>query len=302
MSEESTRPQEPRTQKNLHYRLTCEEWLSISKELKLAELRVLYYLRTLDPFGDRQLNLKVIDIAQATGLQKGTVSKALRVLANHEYIDLEMVTVQIRVKKFPVENQVSYRKPESTTENFSASQETSAHHRKLESTTENFQKPEPFQRLGSGSPHTIQTLKTDQSLSNSATATQTVEKERETNKDDPEFKDWLHRKALQLPKPPQLIEQWIAKQATVEANQRDYLKSKGRATVENVPPPPNRFQIESACIVAHDQGDRNFILFKLQQLWEAGWHDLIEDLCQLYPTWGVIATSGGIVEVEQWLT
>ncbi|HEY9631007.1 MAG TPA: hypothetical protein V6C84_27260 [Coleofasciculaceae cyanobacterium] len=40
---------------DLHYRLINEEWLKISQDLKLAELRVLYYLRTLDPFGDRQL-------------------------------------------------------------------------------------------------------------------------------------------------------------------------------------------------------------------------------------------------------
>ena len=53
------------------YQLTTEEWLTISKDLKLAELRVLFYLRTLDPFGDRKLNLKVIDIAEATSLQKG---------------------------------------------------------------------------------------------------------------------------------------------------------------------------------------------------------------------------------------
>jgi DNA-binding transcriptional ArsR family regulator len=116
----------------LHYRLTNEEWLAVSKELKPAEMIVLYYLRTLDPFGDRSLNLKVIDIAEATGLRKGTVSKALKVLSDKDYIDLEMIVVQIRVKKFPVENQVSCRKPDCTPGNFDARQETSMHGRKLD--------------------------------------------------------------------------------------------------------------------------------------------------------------------------
>ncbi len=55
-------------------------------------------------------------------------------------------------------------------------------------------------------------------------------------------------------------------------------------------------QIESSCIAAHDQGDRPFILAKLSHLWQHGWHDLIEDLCQIYPTWGIAATNGGVLE------
>lgn len=71
----------------LHYRLTNEEWLKISDDLNRAELKVLFHLRTLDPFGDRNLDLKVVDIAEATNLQKGTVSKALKVLSAKEYIN-----------------------------------------------------------------------------------------------------------------------------------------------------------------------------------------------------------------------
>ncbi|NJN85569.1 MAG: MarR family transcriptional regulator [Leptolyngbyaceae cyanobacterium SL_7_1] len=106
-----------------HYRLSCEEWLCVSQSLKLAELRVLYYLRTLYPFGDRQLDLRVVDIAATTGLTKGTVSKALQSLASKEYIDLELISVRVRVnsaKKFP-------------TGNLQVSQETSESCRKLSS-------------------------------------------------------------------------------------------------------------------------------------------------------------------------
>jgi len=165
---------------------------------------------------------------------------------------------------------------------------------RIESQARENRSPEPSASAESRSPHTLQTYSEDlRSLS---------ESERETIADDPEFKDWLHKKALQLPHPPQLIEQWISKQSKLEANQRDYLKSKGSVTTSKVPPPPpDRFQIESSCIAAHDQGDRPFILAKLSQLWQQGWHDLIEDLCQLYPTWGVMTTDSGVMEVGQWL-
>jgi DNA-binding MarR family transcriptional regulator len=64
------------------YALKPEEWLQVTKELRYAEVRVLYYLRTIDPFGGRDLRVKVTDVATATGLQKGTVSKALKVLSD----------------------------------------------------------------------------------------------------------------------------------------------------------------------------------------------------------------------------
>ncbi|MEP0914676.1 hypothetical protein NDI45_27630 [Leptolyngbya sp. GB1-A1] len=68
------------------YQLTGEEWLTVLRQLKPAEIAVLYYLRTLDPFAEGQLDLKVIDIA-AVELSKGTVSKALRSLHDKGFID-----------------------------------------------------------------------------------------------------------------------------------------------------------------------------------------------------------------------
>ena len=163
MSESPHAPQPPGIQNKLHYRLTSEEWLRISQDLKLAELRVLYYLRTLDPFGDRQLNLKVIHIAQTTGLKKGTVSKVLKVLAEKNYIDLELITIQIRVKKTPVE--VSSDAGKFLPGNFHAQPETSQHSKKPESTAGNFQQPKPPSPAASRIPHTLQTDQTSKTLS-----------------------------------------------------------------------------------------------------------------------------------------
>jgi hypothetical protein len=75
--------------------------------LRYAEVRVLYYLRTIDPFGGRDLRVKVTDVATATGLQKGTVSKALKVLSDKGYIDLEITEALVKLQTFPKEDQVS---------------------------------------------------------------------------------------------------------------------------------------------------------------------------------------------------
>jgi hypothetical protein len=75
MADSIYNPKSSGMQSSLHYRLTNEEWLKASRELKPAERTVLYYLRTLDPFGDRELNVKVVDIAEMCGLNKGVLSQ-----------------------------------------------------------------------------------------------------------------------------------------------------------------------------------------------------------------------------------
>jgi hypothetical protein len=90
-----------------YYRLTHDEWRKSASRLKPAELKVLYYLRTLDPFGDRWLNIQVTAIADDLALNKSTVSRALREPAKEE-IDLEIETAKIRLRshvpRFPTDN------------------------------------------------------------------------------------------------------------------------------------------------------------------------------------------------------
>jgi DNA-binding MarR family transcriptional regulator len=59
--------------------------------LKPAELKVLLLLRAKDPYGKRSIGFRVIDIADQLGMNKGTVSRALKRLAVLQYIDLEIV-------------------------------------------------------------------------------------------------------------------------------------------------------------------------------------------------------------------
>ena len=83
--------------KEKHYRLTHAEWLHIIHELKESEKDLLYYLRTLDPFGDRPLNLGVREIARTLQCNPSTISRALKRLDELGYIDMEMVTVRVKV-------------------------------------------------------------------------------------------------------------------------------------------------------------------------------------------------------------
>lgn len=113
------------------YPLQPEEWAEAWDELKPSEVRILYYLRMLDPFGDKQMEIGVTAIAKELGIAKSTVSKALKSLDAKGWIELELIKVKVRLKSvssrkhcFPQETPVSPRKPPFPPGNTSFSQET----------------------------------------------------------------------------------------------------------------------------------------------------------------------------------
>lgn len=94
------------------YQLEPDEWLKVCDELKPAELKVLYRLRTLDPFGQHPIKFRVVDLAKDLNINKGTVSRAVQRLADLGYINLEIVeaiatlTTKSRLR---TDNSVVYR-------------------------------------------------------------------------------------------------------------------------------------------------------------------------------------------------
>ncbi len=88
-----------------HYRLTNAEWLKAVKELKPRERDVLYYLRTLDPWGDKDLVIGVREIATALECSPGTVSKALKVLDQKGWINLEIIAAKVKLRTDKSESQ-----------------------------------------------------------------------------------------------------------------------------------------------------------------------------------------------------
>lgn len=99
---------------NLYYQLTAEELLKVRKELKPAERDILLYLRCLNPFGDRTLDLGVRDLAATLDMVPSTVSRALRVLVEKGWIVLEMLTVRARILPLPRGNSVVSRQQEGS--------------------------------------------------------------------------------------------------------------------------------------------------------------------------------------------
>lgn len=98
MMTQTTPPSAGRKEKTLlYYRLTSEEWLRACRELKPSEKDVLYYLRTLDPFGERNLDIGVRQVARDLGMSPGTVSRALKTLDSNGWIDMEITSARVKL-------------------------------------------------------------------------------------------------------------------------------------------------------------------------------------------------------------
>ena len=290
----------------LHYRLTTEEWLEVSHRLTRAELIVLYYLRTLDPFGDRPLDLKVVDIAEKTNLTKGTVSKALRSLSDQELIELEMVTVRVRLnpsklnspKKFPVGNQVSCEKQEKfPTGNIEAPEETFLSCRKLPSSVGNFQDSELAQDRDSGSPHTIQTIHTDPNSLYEEPEPKKLEREKNELFDQEgqpiaPYRDWLLIQLSKLPERVGIPELWIDKNAPKISLQRKFLRYRESLQEDIVPPAPATENFPSS-----EDNDRGMALARLRAKW-----NLPGSRAQAIAEaekWGFQVSDDGIADIEE---
>lgn len=81
----------------LHYRLEKEEWLNAWANLKPAEIKLLFYLRTLAPFEDSTLHLEVDELANTLNVHRTTISRALDALTTQGYIDAEVIRVRVKV-------------------------------------------------------------------------------------------------------------------------------------------------------------------------------------------------------------
>jgi hypothetical protein len=192
---------------NVFLKVTHQDWVNEVRGLTGAEIKVLYYLKTLDPFGDREAEVSVTAIALELELSKGTVSKALKRLNQLGKIDLEIITAKVKVNafpgkntvsckkhgfqektSFPIGNGVSYRKPKFPIGNPSFLQETQVSCRKQ-------QEPETPTQQGSCN---SQTNKTYKDFIDSLSLSQREK-----------FFEFGLKKARELPKPPTLPKKWV---------------------------------------------------------------------------------------------
>ena len=83
------------------YPLQSEEWLESVKQLTYSELKILYYVRALDPY-NKGISLTPVQIAKDLSTEKSkmhrsTVGRALKSLDSKGFIQMELLQVQIRV-------------------------------------------------------------------------------------------------------------------------------------------------------------------------------------------------------------
>ncbi|MEM9008004.1 MAG: hypothetical protein AAGE59_31395 [Cyanobacteria bacterium P01_F01_bin.86] len=219
-----------------HYRLTNDEWLKAVKELKPRERDVLYYLRTLDPWGDKDLDIGVREIATDLECSPGTVSKALKVLDQKNWIDLEITAAKVKLRTdksepqvsdsqyvFPTGNSVLSRKHLFPTDNDRFLGET---------------RVSPRKQLASET----QTQQSIQIALNSLNDLDSLNREKESLnlkfEIEPDYRDWLLAKASRLPDPPAMRELWLEKQSVNPANLREYDAWQSvQQQIDTLPPP-----------------------------------------------------------------
>jgi hypothetical protein len=83
------------------YPLQNEEWLETVKQLTHSELKVLYYIRSLDPY-NKGISLTPVQIASdlstdKSKMHRSTVTRALKSLDNQGFIQMELLQIQIKV-------------------------------------------------------------------------------------------------------------------------------------------------------------------------------------------------------------
>ena len=149
MNKDDCNHHEQKNKGSLFYRLTHEEWVGTVKGLTGAEIKVLYYLRSLDPFGDRNLEYSITQIAKELDISKGATSKAVKKLDQLGLIDVDIVRVKIKIRteqyknaEFPIGNNVSYSESSFPIDNAGFQEETEVSYKKPKFPVGNTQPPE----------------------------------------------------------------------------------------------------------------------------------------------------------------
>lgn len=177
----------------LHLRLTKQQWVQDFKSLTRAQLGVLYYIETSDPFGDRGLEVTATEMAKELGLDKSSVSRALKQLDQMGYIDSEIIRARVKVLRprkivAPTQPSMHQRNLQCMNATDDAPTQPSRHQRNKRSL-----KPKPDK---DSSPY--QTINTYSNFINPLSET-----ERE------KFLEFGLKKAAELPKPPALPKRWV---------------------------------------------------------------------------------------------
>jgi hypothetical protein len=163
--------------------------------LTRAQLGVLYYIETSDPFGDRGLGVTVTEIGQELGLDKSSVSRALKSLDQMGYINLEIIRATVKVLR---------------PRNIVASTQQALHPRNLQcvdatdvAPTQQTLHPRNNRSRKAKQDNSSSSSQTINTFSNFIDSLSISQREK--------FLEFGLKKAAALPKPPELPHKWIEK-------------------------------------------------------------------------------------------
>ncbi|MBD0268558.1 MAG: hypothetical protein ICV77_09720 [Cyanobacteria bacterium Co-bin8] len=168
------------------YKLTHDEAISMVTTLRYSELKLLLYLKTLNPFGDNEIEINFTVVGEVLGIDPRTVSRSLIVLAEKGLVgDIEVTTVRVTIHPYRC--------------------------------TSGSGDPVP----GSGDPESIAGALASSDLQNPSDYSDYSDysdrsgersddgKENGFDEVDPAYKDFLIRKSRQLPIKPRSLERWL---------------------------------------------------------------------------------------------
>jgi hypothetical protein len=207
------------------YPLQHDEWLRACHELTPAQKDVLYFIRTLDPYGEG-LELSIAEIARQLStddktVHRSTVSRALKELDAKAFIDMELLKIKVNIKAkgvhccdqttvlptnnerdrdatvLPTDNERDRDATVLPTDNERDRDATSAIATQQARSLRNKRELEASPNKDSSS---LRSNKTYKDFKDSL-----LESERE------KFLDFGLKKAAELPKPPTLPQKWIGK-------------------------------------------------------------------------------------------
>lgn len=281
----------------LHYRLTNEEWLKAVRELTESQKDVLYYLRTLDPYGDRKLEIGVRELAKTLGLDPSTVSRALKALDEKGYIDLEIVQARIKLNSKVLHQNSSVAPEQQCCTRTTVLHQNNNDDRHATTTIatqqprspRNDRPPEPAQDNDSGP---FKTDQTDQTYLNSLSNVPPPTLEREF--DDEELIEWVSRQNNQARNPRAYAIKCIK-------SNKKYWQSKYQEYLNRTNIPPQIIQENENLSEAERPSEEESVLGRLQCLWALPRkrQECIRRV-EEHPEWGIkIDPDRGPVRVEE---
>ena len=105
------------------FKLTNADWLEFFKRLSRSDLGILLHLKTLNPFGDRAIEINTADLASILSLSRRAVQRGLKTLK-----DLNIIKLRTEIR-------CTFQTPPETTEKSTQRQECRLKETPVASTT-----------------------------------------------------------------------------------------------------------------------------------------------------------------------